>query len=118
MADAPRRFPAPWRVPAHLPHLPRLRAHHPAFRKARACRGDRTVKVDAAAGVLDDDHLEAEAAGVLGRPAHAEIEGEAGEENAGEAALAQVPGEPGRRRAVVLVEGRIGIDLAAKALAH
>ena len=62
--------------------------------------------------------LEAFAVRVLGRIADAEIEGEAGEEDAREAALAQVAGEPGRRLAIVFIEGRVGVDLAVIALAQ
>src|SRR5262249_23946817 len=79
--------------------------------------GDRTVHVDAAAGVLDDDRLETLAMGVLGRVAYAKIERQPGKEDAPQAAFAQITGEPGRRRAVVLIKRRIGIDRASKALA-
>ena len=75
------------------------------------CRLHRASHVDAAAGVLHHDHLEAAAVRVLGRVAHAEVEREAGDEYALQATLAQVAGEPCRRRVVVLVEGRIGIDV-------
>ena len=57
-------------------------------------------------------------AGVLGRVAHAEIEGEAGQKDPRKTALAQIADQAGRRRAVVLEEGRIGIDRAVDALAQ
>src|SRR5437868_4293456 len=57
--------------------------------------GDRTVDVDAAAGILDHDRLEALALGVLGRIAHTEIVSQAGQEHARKAALAQISGKPG-----------------------
>jgi hypothetical protein len=47
---------------------------------ARSSRRDRTLEVNAAAGVLDNDDHEALSNRVLRRIAHAEIEGEAGEE--------------------------------------
>src|SRR4051812_23868117 len=55
---------------------------------------------------------------VLGRVADAEVEGEPGEEEPPQAALSKVSGEPGPGSAVVLVECRVGIDLAVKALAQ
>src|SRR5689334_21788568 len=90
---------------------------HPELREAPAGRVDRAVHVDAAAGVLDDDCLQALAASVFRRVTHAKIERETGEEHAPQPALAQITSEPGRGRAVVLIERRIGIDRATKALA-
>ncbi len=55
---------------------------------------------------------------VLGRVADAEVEGEPGHEDPPQAALSKVSGEAGPRSAVVLVECRVGIDLAVKALAQ
>src|SRR5580658_3936565 len=103
---------SPSRDPGHIDHARADRGE----RLVR--RGDRAVDIDAAAGVLDHDRREAAAVGILGRVADAEVEGEAGEEDAGEATLPQIRGQAGRRRVVVLVKSRIGIDLAAKALAH
>jgi hypothetical protein len=60
--------------------------------------------------------LEAQAAGVFGGPEDAEVEGEAGEVDVGEAALAQVSGKAGGGGPVVLEEGGVGIDLRVEAL--
>ena len=90
----------------------------PRLEKAARARRDGAAHVDAAASILDDHHLEAAAAHVLGRVAHAEVEGEAGEKHPGQPALAQISGEGRRRRVIVLVEGRVRIDLAAVALSQ
>src|SRR5262249_28163309 len=71
---------------------------------------------DAAAGVLDYVSVEAVLARVDGAPGNAEIGGEAGEEDALQAALAQVSGQP-RGLAIGLVEGGVAVDLVAVALA-
>ena len=87
-------------------------------RRERLARGgDRSVHVDAAAGILDHDRGEALPVRVLGRVANAEIERQAGEKHARQPALAQIAGEAGRRRLVVLEKRRIGIDGAAESLA-
>src|SRR5665647_553979 len=80
--------------------------------------GHGAIDVDAAAGILDHDRLEAFAARVFRRIAYTEIEGEAGEKHAPEAALAQVSGKSRPRLAIVFGERRIGIDLAVIALAQ
>src|SRR5580658_8896608 len=54
--------------------------------------GDGAVEVDGAAGVAEDDGFKSLAAGVECGVADAVIVGQAGEEDAGEAALAQVAG--------------------------
>src|ERR1700722_12751473 len=131
--DRVRIGPPPWRgvfraastiaagmIGSNLRRRHRIRrdACDPARRKAFPRRRHRTVEIDAAAGIRDDDDPKPFAGGVLGRIAHAEIEGEASEECAQEATLAQIAGKAGRRRAVVFVECRVGIDRLAEALAH
>src|SRR6516225_8228523 len=96
----------------------RRNARDPARRKAFPRRRQRSIEIDAAASILDDDDSEPFAGGVLGRIAYAEIKSEAGDEGACETALAQIAGKAGRRRVVVFVERRVGIDRLTKALAH
>jgi len=62
---------------------------------------DGAVEIDGAAGVADDNRVEAQAAGVEGRVADTEVVGEAGEKDAGESALVEVAGEAGGGGAVV-----------------
>src|SRR6476660_7730579 len=81
------------------------------------CR-HRAVDVDAATRILDHHDVEAFPMRVLGGVADAEVEREPGEEEPPQAALSKVSGEPGLRSAIVLVECRVGIDLAVKALAQ
>jgi hypothetical protein len=50
--------------------------------------------------------------------ADAEVVGEAAEEEAGEAALAQVSGEAGGGEVVVFEEGGVGVDVAVEAFAE
>src|SRR5262249_40498283 len=57
-------------------------------RKGAARRLQRAAHIDGAAGILDHDDRKAAAVRILGRVAHAEIEGEAGQEHALKAALA------------------------------
>lgn len=52
-----------------------------------------------------------------GRVADAEVIGQAGEEEAGEASLAEVVGEAGRGLLVVFEKGGVAVDVAAEALA-
>src|SRR5262245_61462956 len=87
-------------------------------RKALARGGDRAVDVDAAASILDHHHGKALAARVLGRIAYAEIEREPRNEDSVQAPLAQITGKAGGGLAVVLVEGGVGIDPSAEALAQ
>ena len=93
-------------------------ATHAKRLENRARRGHGAIDIDAAAGILDHHHVEALAARIFGRIAHAEIEGEAGQEDPPEAALAQIAGEAGMGLAIVFVERRIGIDVAMIALAQ
>src|SRR5207247_2138697 len=87
-------------------------------REARARGGDRALDVDAAASILDHDHGKALAARVLGRVAYAEIEREPRNEHSRQAPLAQITGKAGGGLAVILVEGGVGIDPRAEALAQ
>ena len=90
---------------------------YPERRQSATGVGDGTVHVDAAAGILDHDHAEALLAGVLGGIADAEIVGEAGDEDAVEAALAEIADEAGRGALVVLEESGVGVDVRVVALA-
>jgi len=87
-------------------------------REGRARRRQRAADIDGAAGVLDDGHGKVLSPRVFGRVADAEVEGEPGHEDPPQAALSKISGEAGLRSAVVLVECRVGIDLAVKALAQ
>src|SRR5207245_950470 len=80
------------------------------------CNG--AIEVDGAAGVAEDDGEKAEATGIESRVADAVVVGETSEEDAVESALAQVSGETGGCCAVVLKEGRVGVDGAAEAFAQ
>ncbi len=79
---------------------------------------DAVFEGDGAAGVLEDEALEAEGGAVEGGEADAEVVGEAGEEEALEAAVAEVAGEAGGGLVVVFEEGGVGVDVAAEALAE
>ena len=80
--------------------------------------GDGAIEVDGAAGVAQDERVEAEAARVESGVADAIVVGKAGKEDAREAALAQIAGKASGRGAVVLKECRIGINLRAEAFAQ
>ena len=75
------------------------------------------IEIDRAAGILDHDGLEAGASGILRRPAHAEIGGEAGDHDLGDATLAQIAFQPRPRPAIGLDEAGIAVDAPAKTLA-
>ena len=72
---------------------------------------ERTVGVDRPAGVVDDQGLEAGRARVERRKGDAIVGREPAAEDAPDAALAQERRKPGRRPAVRLDEGRVGIDV-------
>src|SRR5262245_20221767 len=93
------------RVPLHR-EVAGLDALHPLGRHVAPRLGERAAGVDAPAGVLDHRGLEPGLARVDRRPCHAEVGGEPGEVAAADAAILEVAGEPGRRLAVRLVEGR------------
>ena len=78
------------------------------------CAGE----VDGCGEVIEDDGLKAEAGGGGGGVADTEVEGDAGEEEAGEGALAQVAGESGGSDAVVFEEGGVAVDGGAEAFAE
>src|SRR6185437_15584760 len=80
--------------------------------------GKRAVEVDGAAAILDHRHGKSFPPRIDRRVVDAEIRGETGEEDAGEAALAQIAGKAGGGALVVLPEGGVGIDVAAETLAH
>ncbi len=71
---------------------------------------DGAVEVDGAAGIAEDHGGQTEAAGIEGGVADAVVVGEAGEEDAVEAAFAQISGEAGGGGAVVFKEGGVGVD--------
>src|SRR5439155_6500925 len=72
--------------------------------------GERAVEIDAAHAVLHHEDLEALPARVEGRVLHAEVGGEAGEEEPPAAALPQAAGQTGGGPMIVLVERGVGID--------
>jgi hypothetical protein len=74
---------------------------------------ERAVEVDGPAGVDQHRRPEAEPRRVERRIGDAEVGGEPGEPDRLDPALAQVAGEAGRRRAVVLEEGRVAVDVRA-----
>ena len=78
----------------------------------------RAWQVNGAAGVFNDDGLKAEALAVDGGEANAEVVSEAAEEEAGEIAFAEIPGEAGGGGVVVLKEGGVGVDVGAETLAE
>src|SRR5207253_7452538 len=82
------------------------------------CRCERTFRIDCAAGVLDDDHVETGFPRIDRRVRDAEVGGETREKDATESALAQITCEAGERHAVRLAERRIAVDFAAISLAH
>ena len=95
----------------------RLDAGDADRQEARLRRRHRILDIDGAAGILEDERGEALPHRVDRGIADAEIEGEAGEEDALQAALAQISREPRLGLAVVLEEGRIGIDVGPEPLA-
>ena len=62
--------------------------------------------------MLEHHDLEPLTLCIFRRESHAEVECQAGEENAPQAAFAQVSGKPRVRPVIVLIKRRIGIDLA------
>lgn len=78
--------------------------------------GDGAGEGDGACEVFEDDGLEPEPGGGDGGEAHAEVVGEAGEEEALKVALPEVAGETGGGDAVVFGEGRVAVDVASEAL--
>jgi hypothetical protein len=68
--------------------------------------------------VFDDDRFEAEGFSIEGGEAHAEVVGQPADEEALQAALAEVACESGCGGVVVFEEGRVGVDLAAKAFSQ
>src|ERR1700719_75693 len=79
---------------------------------------ERAAHINRAAGVFYHRHLEALLLCVFGGVTDTEIEREAGEKNAREAARAQITGKPGWSPAIVLLERRIGIDLPVEPFAQ
>jgi len=80
--------------------------------------GHRSVEVDGAAGIAEDDGVEAESASVEGRVADAEVIGKPDEEDARQIPLLQVASEAGGRPAIILKERRVGIDGRPEPLAQ
>ena len=75
-------------------------------------------EIDSAGEVFDDEGFEAEGCGSEGGEADAEVVGEAGEEEAGEATLAQIAGETGGGTLIVFGEGGVTVDVFAEAFAQ
>ena len=88
----------------------------PAGGKFELDGGDGAVEVDGAAGVAENDGGETEAAGIESGVADAVVVGEAGEEDAVEAAFAEIAGEAGGGGAVVFEEGGVGVDCCGGSL--
>ena len=82
------------------------------------CLGYAVGEVDGAGGVFDDDGFEAEVVAVDGGVADAEVVGESAEEEAGEAAFAEVAGEAGGSEVVVFEEGGVAVDVTAKSFSQ
>ncbi len=78
---------------------------------------ERTVSVDGAAGILDDNSLEARGTRVERAPGDAEVQGQAAQVDRGHAALAQQARQAGRRLAVGFEEGRVAVGVRVEALA-
>ena len=76
----------------------------------------RTIDVNTAAGVLDDDHLKAVPTRILGGVTHAEIKSQARQYDALKFAVSQITGQTGHGFVVIFVEGGIGIDVVPVAL--
>ena len=81
-------------------------------------RRQRSVQIDGAAGGIDHGDLESGAARILGRIAHAKIEGETDEMEPAGPAFAQITLEAGRGYPVILEKSGIGIDRRVEALAQ
>ena len=79
------------------------------------CDGAR--EADGAGKVVNDEDLKAQAGGRRGRVADAEVECEAGEEEAGEGAFAEVGGKTGGGDAVIFEESRVGVGVFSPAFA-
>ena len=80
--------------------------------------GGRSVQVDGAAGIADHDGRKSETACVESRVAYAVVVGQARKKDAREAALLQIAGQARPSGAVVLEEGRIGINLSTESFAQ
>ena len=91
---------------------------NPAFVELRLHRRHRTVQVDSPAGIADDERRQTQPPRVERRVAHAIVIGQPGKKDTSQPALLQITRQAGRRRAVVLKECRIGIDLRAEPLAQ
>src|SRR4051812_32627663 len=72
--------------------------------------GERALRVDATAGVLDYIDVEAGAAAVDRAPGDAEVGRQSGHEDRRDAALLQVAGKPGVGLLVGFEEGRVAVD--------
>src|SRR6266536_1132022 len=92
-------------------------ALHASLHHVRPGLVERTLGVDAAAGVLDHIGLEAAVARVDRRPGDAEVGGETGDEYLFDAALGEVAAEPGWGLVVGVEEPRIAVHVLVIALA-
>ncbi len=87
-----------------------------AHRRQRGLDG--AFQIDAARRVEQDFGLVAQPRGIHRRKVDAEIQRQPAERHALDPAALQVAVQPGRRRLVVLEEGRIAVDVGAEPLAH
>lgn len=79
---------------------------------------DRTIQIDGTAGVSKDKGRQAQTSRIQRRVPHAKVIGQTGKKDTAQTAIAQVAGEAGRSGVVILKKCRIGVDLAAEALAE
>lgn len=80
--------------------------------------GDGARQINRAAGIFDDEALEAESRTVDGGVADTEVIGKSAEEEPLEAALAEISSEAGRGEVVVFEERGVRVDVAAEAFAQ
>src|SRR5207245_10899726 len=78
--------------------------------------GQRSLRVDAAARILDDQGLQADLPCVEGGPADAEVGGEADEVEGAETAVADIASQPRGRLAVGFEKGGVGVHVLPIAL--
>src|SRR5918996_5253764 len=95
-----------------------IRHIHPRLDPGLAGGRERPGEIDGAGGIFHDRDIEAELAGVHGREVDAVVGRKSRKHDFGEAPLPQIAAKPGWRLPVVLEERRIGIDMAAEALAQ
>lgn len=98
--------------------LPGLNALNSSDVESGVGFGDRARQIDSTAGIFDDEALKSQGRAIDRGETDAEVVGQPAKEEAIEAAFVQVSGKPGGGEVIVLQKGRVGVDMAAEALAE